>query len=265
MVDTHTHLYMPEFDVEGQFPDTMTGQCEAVDRALAAGVTMMILPNVDLASMPQMQALHALRPECTRMAAGLHPTELGDAPAEALATIMSEVEQCPESYVAIGEVGIDLYWDASRVEEQMAIFESQLHVARRLAKPVIIHCREGLAQTLEVLEAFGDVKAVFHSFGGTVDDVELIRRHGDYYFGINGIVTFKNSTLGSVLPAIGIDRILTETDSPYLSPAPFRGRRNESARIPLIVRAVASALDMPEADAARMTSNNAYSFFGITP
>lgn len=264
MVDTHTHIYMPEFALEGQGPEAMTGQCEAVDRAVAEGVDMMVLPNVDSQSFPLMKALHALRPHHTRMAVGLHPTELGDDPLETTDMFMAEIEKNPDDYVAVGEVGIDLYWDASRVDEQMLIFERQLQWARRLTKPVIIHCRDGLDQTLEVLKDFSDVKAVFHSFGGSIDDVEHIRKLGDFYFGINGIVTFKNSRLAPVLPVIGLDRILTETDSPYLSPAPYRGKRNESARIPLIVNTIASALGETFETVAAITSNNAYSFFYIT-
>lgn len=147
----------------------------------------------------------------------------------------------------------------------MDAFEHQLQVARRHRKPVIIHCREGLDQVLEVMQPYGgDVSAVFHSFGGTIADVERIRRVGaDSYFGINGIVTFKNSRLAEVLPAIGADRILTETDSPFLAPTPHRGKRNESAWIPLIVDKIASSLMMDGAEMADITTRNAYEFLKI--
>ncbi|MCM1067275.1 MAG: TatD family hydrolase [Muribaculaceae bacterium] len=263
MIDTHTHLYLPEFDDAGQAPGSLAGGCAAVDRAVEAGVQMMIFPNVDLTTIEPMKALHALRPECTAMAMGLHPTEVKESYRDDLASIRREFDANPHQYIAVGEVGIDLYWDRTFEREQMDVFDAQTALAVQLGLPVVIHCREGLAQVLEVLESHPAAKAVFHSFGGTEADVDAIRRRGDYYFGINGIATFRNSKLASVLPYIGIDRLLTETDSPYLAPTPHRGRRNESAYIPLIVSRMAEAVGSDPASVAAATTRNAKTLFNI--
>lgn len=262
MIDTHTHIYGPEFALENQAHDSMQGQVDTVDRAIAAGVDMMVLPAVDRSSVGPMTALHALRPGNTALAMGLHPTEVKENWREELAYIMSVLGD-GSGFVAVGEVGIDLYWDKTFESSQLEVFDMQLDAASRLGLPVIIHQRQALGQTLEVLSGHSDVAAVFHSFGGTVADVERIRSLGDYYFGINGIVTFKNSGLASVLPAIGIDRILTETDSPYLAPVPYRGRRNESSYIPYIVGRVADALGVMPDDVAAATTGNAQKFFRL--
>ncbi len=166
-------------------------------------------------------------------------------------------------YVAVGEVGIDLYWDKTFEAEQMEAFDIQLAAAESFGLPVIIHQREALAQTLEVLSGHKSVRAVFHSFGGSEADVERVRSLGDYYFGINGIVTFKNSGLASVLPHIGLDRILTETDAPYLAPVPYRGKRNESSYIPHIVDKIAASLSAERLDVEAATVANAKTFFKL--
>lgn len=257
LIDTHTHLYLPEFTADGQ-----TG-ADAVDRATAAGVGHMILPNVDLTTIAPMRALHAERPDVTSMAMGLHPTEIKDGWREALEATREELEAHRDDYIAVGEIGIDLYWDRTFAEQQMQALESQLQWAQRMGLPVIIHCREGLAQTLEVLSEFPDARGVMHSFGGTAADVEAIKNTVDFYFGINGIVTFKNSRLADALPAIGADRLLLETDSPYLAPVPNRGKRNESAYLTHTAARVASALAITPDTLATITTTNARTLFTL--
>lgn len=224
----------------------------------------MMFPNVDLTTVEPMRVLAAQFPDNVTMAMGLHPTEIGPNWQEDLAKIHDETLRGASKgeYKAIGEVGIDLYWDATYEREQMQAFERQIDWAIELGLPVIIHCREGQKQALEVLQG-KPVKAVFHSFGGTTDDVEEIRRVGDFYFGINGIVTFKNSRLRESLPAIGLDRILLETDSPYLAPVPHRGRRNESAYLPHIAAHIASHLSLPQEEVAAVTTANALRLFNL--
>ncbi len=262
MIDTHTHLYMPEFSLEGQTPDSLEGQRMAVDRAIAAGVTRMIFPGVDRSSVEPMLMLASFYSANVAVALGLHPTEVKEDWKQELDYILSLIPQT-SNCVAIGEAGIDLYWDKQYEKEQIEAFDTQVAAAVAAGLPLIIHCRDGLDQTLEVLQSYPYAKAVFHSFGGSVADVERIRRCGDYFFGINGIVTFKNSNLRSVLPEIGITRILTETDSPYLSPAPLRGQRNESARIPYILNTIAQALGMDAAEAENIISLNSEKLFGF--
>lgn len=263
MIDTHTHLYLPEFDDadQGFDPARLEGQTAAVDRAVEAGVTLMIFPNVDRSTISPMRRLAALRPEVTAMAMGLHPTEIKENWSGELDFIMADIMAASNDYIAVGEVGIDLYWDTAFEAEQMKAFDSQVALARRLGLPVIIHCREGLDQSLEVLKGHPGVNAVFHSFGGSEADVEKIRNTGDFYFGINGIVTFKNSKLREVIPAIGPDRLLTETDAPYLAPVPFRGWRNESAFIGRILSEIARALGISDSEAERVTEQNAKRLF----
>lgn len=258
LIDTHTHLYLPEFDAEG-----LTG-ADAVDRALEAGVDRMIFPNVDLTTIEPMRRLHGQRPDVTFMAMGLHPTEINEGWREDLEATREELESHRSDYIAIGEIGIDLYWDKKFAEQQMQALEQQMQWAAARKLPVIIHCREGLPQTLEVLSEFPDATGVMHSFGGTAEDVEAVRRTVDFYFGINGIVTFKNSRLVDTLPAIGTDRLLLETDSPYLAPVPKRGKRNESAYLVHTAAHIASALNLAPDDLASITTANALTLFSLS-
>lgn len=264
MIDTHTHIYLPQFDDECPGAQAFEGRCNTVDRAVEAGVAKMIFPNIDRASIEPMLALHALRPHNTFMAMGLHPTEVKENWQEELSLCMGVLDDGPSSFVAVGEVGIDLYWDKTFESEQMTVFNRQVAAARRHNLPVIIHCREGLDQVLEVLAGHSGAPAVFHSFGGSTDDVERILAAGDYYFGFNGIITFKNSKLDDTIRAVPSNRILSETDSPYLSPVPFRGRANESARLPLIIAKIANVLGLTMEEADRLTSDNAQNFFKLS-
>lgn len=251
--DTHTHPYVPEFDAD---------RAEVMQRALDAGVTRMILPNISVDSVAAMRALAAQWPDNTRMAMGLHPEEFDATNWQArLQDVLDELRRHSGEYIAVGEIGIDLYWDATYEREQMIVFEQQLQLADATALPVIIHCRKGLPQVLEVLERFPALRCDFHCFGGTVDDVRAIRRRGDHYFGINGIVTFKNSGLADVIPEIGLDRILLETDAPYLAPVPRRGRRNEPSYLPYVATKIADILGTTTSAVAETTARNSEDLF----
>lgn len=263
MIDTHTHLYMADYGLENQAPEAMDGQCAVVDRAVESGVSRMILPNVDLDSVEPIFRLHQLRPEATAVAMGLHPTEVKENWQQVLESILNTTAQRRGEICAIGEAGIDLYWDKTFLDAQMQAFDRQAAFAVKENLPLIIHCRDGLDQALEVLQAHKGVRAVFHSFGGTPQDVERIRRVGDFYFGINGIVTFKNSKLAATLPAIGMERLVTETDAPFLAPTPHRGKRNESAYIPLILGTMADAMDVNVRVMDEATTRNAQQLFNI--
>ena len=254
MIDTHTHLYLEEFDAD---------RSEAVQRALTAGVSHLVLPNVDLTTIEPMHRLHDEFADVTSMAMGFHPTEVNADFSQSLAEVERHFGE--RRYVAVGEIGIDLYWDATYRREQMQALYTQLHWAKEMNLPVIIHCREGLSTILEVFDAFeGELpQGVFHSFTGTVDDVAEIRRRGDFYFGINGIVTFKKSTIPQLLPAVGLERLLLETDSPYLAPVPNRGRRNESANIPYICACIAQWLGVSNQEVSDATDANARRLFGL--
>lgn len=255
LIDTHTHLYLEEFQPSPQ---------DAITRAIQAGVERMIFPNVDLSTIAPMQNLYNQFPQNTYMAMGLHPTEIKESWVEDLSKIKSEFELHKNNYIAIGEIGIDLYWDKTFKNEQMQALEQQFQWAVDTKLPVIIHCREGLDEILEVIDGMtAKPQGVFHSFGGTNEDVEQIRKRGDFYFGINGIVTFKNSKLRETLPCIGIDRILLETDAPYLAPVPHRGKRNESAYLIHTAAHIAQHLSLSIEEVASATTNNAKQLFGI--
>ncbi len=278
LIDTHTHLYLDDFAED----DLGEG---AVRRAIEAGVEKMIFPNVDLSTIEPMKALASKFPGVVSMAMGLHPTEVKESWKEDTEAALAElrtgsmkhatetkshsdipVTEAPAFaplYKALGEVGIDLYWDKTFEREQMLSLERQIGVAAELGLPVIIHCRDGQAQTLEVLQGFPTVRAVFHSFGGTAKDVDDIRRVGDFFFGINGIVTFKNCKVREALREITLDRLMLETDSPYLAPVPHRGKRNESAFITHTAQHIADYLDLPRSVIEDRTSANAETFFRI--
>lgn len=254
LIDTHTHLYLPEFE---------DGGTAAVHRALEAGVGHMMMPNVDLTTVGPMRALHAEMPDVTSMAMGLHPTEVDESWRDVLAETIAEIDRNPSDYKAIGEIGIDLYWGATFREQQMQVLDEQLSVAERMNLPVIIHCRDGQEPMLEVMQGHRGLSGVMHSFGGTPKDVDDIRRVVDFYFGINGIVTFKNSKVGESLPAIGADRLLLETDSPFLAPVPHRGKRNESAYLPHVCGHIAARLELSAEEMAEITTANAKTLFHI--
>lgn len=256
LIDTHTHLYMPDYAPD-ETPD-------AVTRALQAGVVHMILPGVDVAAIEPMRALHARYPRVTSMCMGLHPTEVKESWRDDLAAILAELEAHPSDYVAVGEIGMDLYWDKTFREQQMQVLEAQLNVAVERRLPINIHCREGLDEFLEVLDGL-EVKpaGAFHSFGGDARDVERIRNRGDYYFGINGIVTFKNSSLRHTLHDITPSRILLETDAPFLAPVPLRGKRNESAYMVHTAAFAANELGIPLEQFADITTANARQLFNL--
>lgn len=253
--DTHTHLYLDDFSPENE---------EVVRRAIVCGVEKLIFPNVDLSTIEPMKHLHKSFPQNTFMAMGLHPTEVRETWEKDLAETEKELKENISDYVAVGEIGIDLYWDKTFIEEQKEVFRRQAQLAVDLDLPIIIHCREGLKEILDVLHEMPvKPKGVFHCFCGDIADVEAIREIGDYYFGIGGVVTFKKSTLKDVLPTIGIDRILLETDSPYLTPVPHRGGRNESAYIPDIAAFIAKELGIELSEVASRTTNNCDSLFKI--
>lgn len=256
MIDTHTHLYLPEeFGAEG---------ADAILRAQAVGVEQFVFPNVDVSTMEPMLSLHRQFPEITSIGAGLHPTEVKANWREEMAKTLGLLDE--PGCVAVGEVGIDLYWDKTFREEQMDAFEAQLRIAQKRNLPVIIHCREGLTEVLEVFGRIGDVlpTVIFHSFTMGIEAVREIRRHTDAWFGINGVVTFKSAqTLRDALPEIGLDRIILETDSPYLAPVPHRGKRNESAYLPAISACIAGVLGVTPEAVDIVTTANARKVFRL--
>lgn len=255
MIDTHTHLYM-----EDSFPD---GGEAAVSRAMEAGVQMMVLPAVDRESVGPMLALHSRFPEHTALAMGLHPTEAEADWRDELAEILDRSKDYP--LVAIGETGIDLYWEKKYLTRQMDAFGEQIQIALDRNLPVIVHSRDAVDETVEVVRSFGSKlpPIVFHSFtAGPAEAERYLEFAPEAFFGINGVVTFKNAApLRDAIEYLPMERIVTETDSPFLAPVPFRGKTNESSYLPYIIKAIAAVKHMPEETVETLTVENAKRLF----
>lgn len=238
-IDTHTHIYTEEFDAD---------RAEVVARAQRAGARMLLLPNIDEASIASMLRLCQEYPDFCHPMIGLHPTELPADPAPMLHRMEQMLQQANHPFVAVGEVGIDLYWDQSRREEQIATFAQQAEWAIRYHLPLMVHSRAAhhdLVETLLPLRK--ELTGVFHCFGGTAEEAEeLLTTFPGFVLGIGGVVTFKKSKLPAVLhSAVPLNRIVVETDAPYLTPHPYRGERNEPSHIPLIIAKLAEIYNFP--------------------
>ncbi|MCE5332520.1 MAG: TatD family hydrolase [Bacteroidales bacterium] len=252
MIDTHSHIYSEEFDDD---------RAEVIQRAKDTGIKRIILPNVDSESLPRMLSLETAYPGYCSATIGLHPTSVNGNYLSELNTIKSELER--RDYIAIGEIGIDLYWDNHFLNEQITALRQQLDWALEYKLPIIIHVRDSFRETMNVLESYRGkgLTGVFHSFTGSIDDAIEIINFGGFLLGINGIVTFKNSGLSSTIEKIEPKHILLETDAPYLTPAPFRGKRNESAYLNLVCEKLASVYTMEKDEIIEITTQNAYNLF----
>lgn len=243
-VDTHTHIYTEEFDAD---------RSEVIDRARHAGAVALLLPNIDEASIAPMLSLCESYPGLCFPMMGLHPTELPDDPWPLLDR-MEQMLAAPDApYVAVGEVGIDLYWDDSRRDDQIAVLRHQAQWALRYHLPLAIHSRAAHADLVATLRPWADqLTGVFHCFGGTADEArELLNTFPGFVLGIGGVLTFKKSKLPAVLHAeVPLSRLIVETDAPYLAPTPHRGTRNEPAYIPLVINKLAEVygLEVPDVE-----------------
>lgn len=254
-IDTHTHIYGPEFDDDRE---------EVVRRAREAGAAQLLLPNVDEASIDPMLRLCAAHPDLCRPMMGLQPEELPADPAP----LLDRMERllAGGGYAAVGEVGIDLYWDDSRRDEQVEAFRRQAGWAVRFGLPLVIHCRKAHREVMSVLRPMAAklrAGGVFHCFGGSADEAREVLELPGFCLGIGGVLTFKKSTLPDVLrEAVPLERIVTETDAPYLTPVPHRGKRNEPAYVPHIIDKLAEVYALPPEEVARVTTQNARRLFG---
>ena len=252
LIDTHTHLYVEAFDDD---------QDDAIARAIASGVERFFLPAIDQTYTQRMLALQRKYPDRIDLMMGLHPTHVNDNVEEELAHVAQMLDT--HSFVAVGEIGIDLYWDKTHEQAQQKAFDQQIYWAKERGLPIVIHCREAFEAVFEVLEGHrGDnLKGIFHCFTGTLADAQ---RAIDLNFalGIGGVVTFKNGKIDQFLSEIPLTNIVLETDAPYLAPVPYRGKRNESAYLPLIADKVASIYALTTAEVALQTTANALNIFG---
>jgi TatD DNase family protein len=254
LIDTHTHIYSEEFDSDIN---------EVIERAQEIGVQKFCLPNVDTNSMDRLYRLCNRFPNLCFPMMGLHPTEIRSDFREKLAIIHNEFAK--RKYIAVGEIGIDLYWDNTFLHEQVEAFETQLQWSLECDLPVSIHSREAFRQVFEILKKVGAnrLRGVFHSFGGSREELEQALQFSHFYLGINGIITYKKATFREYLSLAPLSRILLETDAPYLTPVPFRGKRNEPAYLQYIIKQLAEVYNCPEEEIAYQTTENAQRLFGI--
>lgn len=257
-IDTHCHLFLEEFDEDRDM---------AVSRAKAAGLSHLYLPNIDSASLPRvLDMVTAFRGYVSPLI-GLHPTSVAGNYLEELDFLYrclqkgnSKEEASEPFYAGIGEIGIDLYWNDSFKEEQMDAFRRQIRWAKEFSLPVSIHCRKAFPETFQIVSQEIDetLRGIFHCFEGTEEEAEKILSLSNFYFGIGGVVTYNKSSLPSVLKEkVPLERIVLETDCPYLPPVPMRGKRNESCYLTYTAQKVAEIYGVPLSSVAQMTTYNA--------
>jgi TatD DNase family protein len=253
-IDTHAHLYQTAFDED---------IADVVDRALASGVSKILLPNIDVDSIEPMMRLCGHYPDVFRPMMGLHPCDVKEDFEQVLKTMEPLFAQY--NFVAVGETGMDLYWDKTTLEIQRAAFEIQLDWAIQRKLPLVIHAREAFEPLLEILDRriHKDLKGVFHCFTGDARIASHIAEYGSFYFGIGGVLTYPKAGLENVIPSLPMDRIILETDSPYLPPVPYRGKRNESAYLIQVAEKLAGILHLNIDALSRLTNENAMRLFGI--
>lgn len=252
-IDTHTHLFLTEFD---------TDRDEVIKRAFNSGVLKMFLPNIDRHTIRPLLDITLSYPENIYPVIGLHPGSVKGTYREEL-RIVEEWLNKGEFY-AIGETGIDLYWNKAFLKEQQDAFIQHIRFARNYSLPLVIHSRESFNEIFQILnqELTGEITGIFHSFTGTFEQAREIINYG-FKIGIGGIVTFKNSGLDRVIAKTGADQIVLETDSPYLAPDPVRGKRNEPSYLLYTARKIADILDMHIRDVERITTRNALSVYKL--
>lgn len=252
-VDTHSHIYDEAFSGE---------EDAAVGRAVAAGVGKIVLPDTDSKVRPALLELASRHPGVCFPTVGLHPEEVTENWREELDSVAAAAASVP--VVAIGEIGLDFHWSTEFAGQQETVFRSQLDLARRLDLPVIIHTRDATEATLDAVREFkGCLRGVFHAFSGSIETFREIQRLGDFYVGIGGVSTYKKASIGETLRLIPLDRIVLETDSPYLTPVPHRGERNESAYIPIIAANIALKQGVDPDTVEAVTTQNAETLFRI--
>ncbi len=249
-IDTHSHLYLKEFEHDKEF---------VMKSCISSEVFKVLLPNIDNSSI---KSLYSMKDEYfaqVDLMMGLHPCSVNSDFKKELDQIYSELKKFP--FCGIGEIGLDLYWDKTFFSEQLQAFKTQLMWAKEMGLPVSIHSREATDEALQVIEDMGGgVKGVFHCFSGSVENARSVVDFG-MYLGIGGVVTYKNTNLPEVIKSIGLESIVLETDSPYLSPIPFRGKRNESGYIPIIGTKVAEIMSCTLSEVAEITTRNALRIF----
>ncbi len=252
-IDTHTHLYLEEFKLDLD---------QIIQRAKENGLVNVLLPNIDVNTIPEVDAMCQDYPEIARGMMGLHPCSVNENYQHDLDIIGKKLYS--NTYIGVGEVGLDLYWDKTNFEIQKQAFITQINWAKDLNLPLSIHTREATTEALQIIETLqdGSIKGVFHCFGGSVEEARRVQDLG-MYLGLGGVTTYKKSNLPDILNQFGLDRIVLETDAPYLTPVPYRGKRNESAYIPIIGARIAEILSVDIREVSLITTKNAKEVFKL--
>jgi len=253
ITDTHTHLYSEQFDED---------RAEMIQRAKDAGVTRFFIPAIDSSYTQRMLDLEENFKDDVFLMMGLHPTSVKENYKEELAQVKEWIDK--RDFIAIGEIGIDLYWDKTFLPQQQEAFRTQIQWAKEKKIPIVIHCRDAFDEIFEVLETEknGDLFGIFHCFTGTLEQAQKAISY-NMKLGIGGVATFKNGKIDKFLNQIAIKHIVLETDSPYLAPTPYRGKRNESSYVTQVVEKLATIYDLTFQEIAEITTQNSKDVFGV--
>ena len=252
LTDTHTHLYSEQFDKDRD---------EVINKAIEAGITRFFLPAIDSESTEAMLDLEAKYPNNCFAMMGLHPTSVGENWEDELQHVVDCFNK--RDFVAVGEIGIDLYWDKTFFEQQQIVFKRQIQLAKENNLPIIIHARDSFEEIFEILEEEKDdkLRGIFHCFTGTLEQAKRVISF-NMKLGIGGVVTFKNGKIDKFLKELNLEDIVLETDSPYLSPTPYRGKRNESIYLLKVVEKLSEIYETSNSEIARITTANSLEVFG---
>ncbi len=250
MIDTHAHIYLPEFS---------DNRAEIIKNAKKAGVEIILMPAIDSTTHRAMLSVEEEFTECISMI-GLHPCSVNSDYQRELDLVKSHLEQ--RNFIAIGEIGLDFYWDKTFTDQQYKVFRSQIEIAIQKNLPVVIHSRNSTQECIDVVKQYGQVRGVFHCFSGTLEQARQIAGL-NFMLGIGGVVTFKNAGLDMIIKELGVDNIILETDSPYLAPVPFRGKRNEPSYLYFIVEKISAITGKSPDEIDTITKANARSLFHL--
>ena len=253
LTDTHTHLYSDHFNEDLSL---------VMQRAFDSGVKRLFIPAIDSTTTEAMYSLEKQYPDNVFLMMGLHPTSVKSNFEQELEHVKREFSN--RHFFAVGEIGIDLYWDKSNFENQKKAFKIQIQLAKKYKLPIVIHCRDAFDEIFKILESENDddLFGIFHCFTGTEEQANKAISF-NMKLGIGGVVTFKNGKIDTFLNKIDIKNIVLETDSPYLSPVPYRGKRNESSYLPLICKKLAEIYQLSEEEISLITTQNSKDVFGI--
>lgn len=253
LIDSHSHLYLPEFEDDRE---------EVISRALDKNIAKILLPNISKDTVEAVLNMADKYPGICYPMIGIHPTSIKEDYRQQLKVVSENLKK--NKFIAIGETGIDLYWDKTFIKEQETAFREQVKTAKKEGLPIVIHSRESLEEIINILddEGTGGLEGVFHSFTGNIEQAREVIKRG-FMIGTGGIITFKNSGLDSIIESVDLEHLILETDSPYLAPVPMRGKRNESSYLLHIAEKLAEIKNLPLEEIARITTANSINLFKL--